>query len=128
MPSSIAKKWFEKPPSLTTTVPSGYSSPTANVATLFRSSSGIDSNRGILFSWLTSTCALPWVGLRRETNRNRACGQPSTPVLSCGAPTGFDSGEPRWRRYTVRTANEPTARNSDCQFCSVPSQKVELPI
>ncbi|MEV4564321.1 pyridoxal-phosphate dependent enzyme [Nonomuraea sp. NPDC049419] len=25
-------------------------------------------------------------------------GQPSTPVEVCGAPTGFDSGEPRWRR------------------------------
>ncbi|SDH01497.1 1-aminocyclopropane-1-carboxylate deaminase/D-cysteine desulfhydrase [Nonomuraea jiangxiensis] len=25
-------------------------------------------------------------------------GQPSTPVAECGAPTGFDSGEPRWRR------------------------------
>ncbi|WP_043627542.1 1-aminocyclopropane-1-carboxylate deaminase/D-cysteine desulfhydrase [Nonomuraea candida] len=25
-------------------------------------------------------------------------GQPSTPVEVCAAPTGFDSGEPRWRR------------------------------
>ncbi len=24
--------------------------------------------------------------------------QPSTPVDACGAPTGLDSGEPRWRR------------------------------
>src|SRR4051794_25964731 len=24
--------------------------------------------------------------------------QPSMPVASCGAPTGLDSGEPRWRR------------------------------
>jgi hypothetical protein len=24
--------------------------------------------------------------------------QPSTLVASCGVPTGFDSGEPRWRR------------------------------
>ena len=24
--------------------------------------------------------------------------QPSTPVAPWGAPTGFDSGEPRWRR------------------------------
>lgn len=24
--------------------------------------------------------------------------QPSTPVAECGAPTGLDSGEPRWRR------------------------------
>ena len=49
--------------------------------------------------------------------------QPSTPVALCGAPTGFDSGEPRWRRYTARIAIEPTARNSDCQFSSVFSQK-----
>ena len=42
--------------------------------------------------------------------------QPSTPVASCGAPTGLDSGEPRWRRYTAKIAIEPTARNSDCQF------------
>src|SRR3954470_10625166 len=27
-----------------------------------------------------------------------AGGHPSTPVASCGAPTGFDSGDPRWRR------------------------------
>ncbi|GGO66531.1 1-aminocyclopropane-1-carboxylate deaminase/D-cysteine desulfhydrase [Nonomuraea cavernae] len=25
-------------------------------------------------------------------------GQPSVPVSLCGAPTGFDSGDPRWRR------------------------------
>ena len=24
--------------------------------------------------------------------------QPSMPVAECGAPTGLDSGEPRWRR------------------------------
>ena len=46
---------------------------------------------------------------------------------SVGPPTGFDSGEPRWRRKIVSTANEPTARNSDCQFCSVASQKVAEP-
>jgi hypothetical protein len=27
-----------------------------------------------------------------------ALNQPSTPVASCGAPTGLDSGDPRWRR------------------------------
>ncbi len=45
------------------------------------------------------------------------------PVAPWGAPTGFDSGDPRRRRYTERIAIEPTARNSDCQFCSVRSPK-----
>ena len=27
-----------------------------------------------------------------------AASHPSTPVAECGAPTGLDSGEPRWRR------------------------------
>ena len=54
--------------------------------------------------------------------------QPSTPVDVCGAPTGFDSGDPRWRRYTARIAIEPTARNSDCQFWSVLDQKSGLPM
>src|SRR5437868_6954990 len=53
--------------------------------------------------------------------------QTSEPVVACGAPTGLDSGDPRWRRNTVKRANEPTARNSDCQFCSVRSQKSEEP-
>jgi hypothetical protein len=48
-------------------------------------------------------------------------------VASCGAPTGFDSGEPRWRRKMAKVTNEPTARNSDCQFWSVASQKLALP-
>jgi hypothetical protein len=39
----------------------------------------------------------------------------------------LDSGEPRWRSQTANTANEPTARNSDCQFWKVPSQKSALP-
>lgn len=49
--------------------------------------------------------------------------QPSTPVLEWAAPTGLDSGEPRWRRSMLNTAIDPTARNSDCQFCSVLAQK-----
>jgi hypothetical protein len=49
--------------------------------------------------------------------------QPDSAVVACGSPTGFDSGEPRWRRYTANTAIEPTARNSDCQFCRVRFQK-----
>ena len=36
------------------------------------------------------SAAAPRAGLTRPTN--------SAPVASCGAPTGFDSGEPRWRR------------------------------
>ena len=48
---------------------------------------------------------------------------PLLPVSACGAPTGFDSGEPRWRRKTERIAIDPIARNSDCQFCSVRFQK-----
>jgi hypothetical protein len=28
----------------------------------------------------------------------RPAGQPVAAVSSCGAPTGFDSGDPRWRR------------------------------
>jgi hypothetical protein len=34
-----------------------------------------------------------WVGSGRAGR-----GQPVCPVSSCAAPTGFDSGEPRWRR------------------------------
>jgi putative transposase len=32
------------------------------------------------------------------TKGSDPCGQPWAPVAVCGAPTGFDSGEPRWRR------------------------------
>jgi hypothetical protein len=32
-----------------------------------RSSSGMSANRGILFSWLTSTCALLRIGLAART-------------------------------------------------------------
>ena len=60
--------------------------------------------------------AQPWVPEQREA-------QPSTPVEAWAAPTGLDSGEPRWRRYTASTAIDATARNSDCQFCSVRFQK-----
>jgi CRP/FNR family cyclic AMP-dependent transcriptional regulator len=37
--------------------------------------------------------AQPWVAEPSET-----VSQPSTPVAACEAPTGLDSGEPRWRR------------------------------
>lgn len=47
-------------------------------------------------------------------------------VSACGAPTGFDSGEPRWRRKTERIAIDPIARNSDCQFCNVRFQKSDV--
>jgi hypothetical protein len=37
---------------------------------------------------------------RRTAPRRRARSRryPWTPVASCSAPTGFDSGDPRWRR------------------------------
>src|SRR5215210_1416929 len=49
--------------------------------------------------------------------------QPSTPVAECAAPTGLDSGDPRWRRKIDNSAIDRIARNSDCQFCSVRFQK-----
>ncbi len=36
--------------------------------------------------------------------------------MACGAATGLDSGEPRWRRKMPSTATTKTARNSLCQF------------
>jgi len=51
---------------------------------------------------------------------------PLLAVSEWGAPTGFDSGEPRWRKYTDRITIDPTARNSDCQFCSVRFQKSDV--
>ncbi|MCF3179960.1 phage DNA packaging protein J [Streptomyces polychromogenes] len=35
---------------------------------------------------------------KRTGARTSAPPQPSMPVEECAAPTGFDSGEPRWRR------------------------------
>ena len=67
------------------------------------------------------------VGQKRRSRSAETAPYPSTPVAWCGAPTGLDSGEPRWRRYTVRIAIDPTARNSDCQFWSVLSQKMAEP-
>src|SRR3954454_24972906 len=67
------------------------------------------------------------VGMRRETLAAQRPPQPSTPVASWEAPTGLDSGDPRSRRKIARAANDPTARNSDCQFCSVRFQKSEEP-
>jgi hypothetical protein len=48
-------------------------------------------------------------------------------VASWGEPTGFDCEEPRWRRKAVKATNEPTARNSYCQFCRVACQKSAEP-
>src|SRR5437660_5718730 len=48
-------------------------------------------------------------------------------VSGCGAPTCLDSEEPRWRRYTAKIAMDPTASNSDCQFCRVRFQKSGSP-
>ena len=48
--------------------------------------------------------------------RHRVGCQPVCPVVSCGAPTGLDSGDPRCRRYTLNTTIDPTASISDCQF------------
>ena len=41
--------------------------------------------------------AAPPTPARRQARRLTWL-QPSSPVASCGAPTGLDSGEPRWRR------------------------------
>ena len=57
----------------------------------------------------------------RETLGPEAAGYSG--VSEWGAPTAFDSGEPRWRRKTAKMAIAPTARNFDCQFWSVRSQK-----
>jgi hypothetical protein len=38
------------------------------------------------------------------------------PVSECAACTGFDSAEPRWRRYTVPITMAASDRNSLCQF------------
>ena len=57
------------------------------------------------------------------TGAARVCQSGSTLVASCGAPTGLDSDDPRWRRYIESAIMLPTARNSDCQFCSVRFQK-----
>ena len=41
---------------------------------------------------------LPEEAGRRGQDPAPAVSQPSVPVAVCGAPTGLDSGEPRWRR------------------------------
>ena len=41
---------------------------------------------------------LPEEAGRRDQDPAAAVSQPSVPVAECGAPTGLDSGEPRWRR------------------------------
>src|SRR3954453_9746502 len=52
-----------------------------------------------------------------------AAAHPLVAVAPCSAPTGLDSGEPRCRRNTASTANDPTASSSDCQFCRLRFQK-----
>ena len=49
------------------------------------------------------------------------------PVAETGACTGFDSGDPCWRRKIVSTTIAATARNSDCQFCSDSNQNWARP-
>ena len=39
-----------------------------------------------------------------------------SPVDLWEAATGFDSGDPRWRRKMESAASEATAKNSLCQF------------
>ena len=67
-------------------------------------------------------------GRRRGPERaGVAPGYPSAPVVACGSPTGLDSGEPRWRSQIENRTIDATARNSDCQFCSVRFQNSEVP-
>jgi hypothetical protein len=49
--------------------------------------------------------------LRRETGRGF-----SSPWSSCGLATGFDSAEPRCRKYTDTHTIAAIDRNSLCQF------------
>src|SRR3954470_5313162 len=89
---------------------------------------GLQARRGQLLGLRMATLADQLRGRRHAGGMLAAAGrQTSEPVVECGAPTGLDSGEPRWRRKTANTAKEPTARNSDCQFCSVRSQKSDEP-
>src|SRR4029079_3031779 len=48
------------------------------------------------------------------------------PVSECAASTGFDSGEPRWRRNMLRTTIANSDMNSLCQFCSDSNQNCEV--
>jgi hypothetical protein len=67
--------------------------------------------------------ASPGVLRQRAGRAEGGPAQPSTPVDSCGAPTGLDSVEPRWTSNSDSTNIYSTARNSDCQFCRVRFQK-----
>lgn len=53
---------------------------------------------------------------QQPKRRTRSFMPYSDPVCLCGASTGFDSGEPRWRRKMLNTTITPMARNSLCQF------------
>src|SRR3954469_10308951 len=80
----------------------------------------------LVFGWRPLRISCEVVGMRREMLA-AAASHPSRPVASCDAPTGLDSADPRSRRKIDRTPNEATARNSDCQFWSVRSQKSDVP-
>ena len=58
---------------------------------------------------------------------SRSPGHPSEAVEPCASPTGLDWLDPRWRSQIENTTMEATARNSDCQFCTVRLQKSEDP-
>jgi hypothetical protein len=51
----------------------------------------------------------------------------SLPVWWCGASTGFDSGDPRWRSQIDRTTIAPIDRNSLCQFWNDSNQNLDVP-
>jgi hypothetical protein len=64
-----------------------------------------------------------WLRTQRKDDPLTPWAQPLVAVAACSAPTGLDSGEPRCRKNTVSTANDPTASSSDCQFCRLRFQK-----
>jgi hypothetical protein len=49
------------------------------------------------------------------------------PVSWCGLSTGFDSGEPRWRRKIESRTTSAIDRNSLCQFWNDSNQKRDVP-
>ena len=80
---------------------------------------------GILLGSLASrsarVCAQP------DEGHPALLGQPSVLVVACASPTGFDWLDPRWRSQIENRTIDATARNSDCQFCTVRFQKSEEP-
>lgn len=59
---------------------------------------GEETFPGLLEIDVADVLAVAFALLAAGQDRQRTNGQPVRPVSSCGAPTGFDSGEPRWRR------------------------------